>query len=107
MASSSSGGLNDVIDKNELIDIKFSGNPYTWSNGREGLANIKERLNRAFTNERWRIKLCLPKYNHNRIKILVFHTTYDIICCHLFLQRRKFVYFILYFQNQEWIFEVE
>ena len=107
VASSSSGGLNDVIDKNELIDIKFSGNPYTWSNGREGLANIKERLNRAFTNERWRIKLCLPKYNHNRIKILVFHTTYDIICSHLFLQRRKFVYFILFFQNQEWIFEVE
>ena len=55
MASSSSGGPNKVIEKNGLIDINFSGNPYTWSNGREGLANIKERLDRAFANERWRL----------------------------------------------------
>ena len=52
MASSSSGGPNEVIEKNGLIDINFSGNPYTWSNGREGLANIKEMLDRAFANDR-------------------------------------------------------
>ena len=55
VASSSSGGPNDVNEKNGLIDINFSSNPYTWSNGREGLANIKERLDRAFVYDRWRL----------------------------------------------------
>ena len=59
VASSSSGFPNDVIEKNGLIDINFSGNPYTCSNGREGLANIKERLDRAFANDRW--KLIFPR----------------------------------------------
>ena len=78
VASSSSGGLNDVIDKNGLIDIKFSGNPYTWSNGREGLANIKERLDRAFANERWRlifprvVVLNLPSSNSDHSPIVLF-----------------------------------
>ena len=55
VASSSSGGPNDVIEKNWLIDINFLGNPYTWSNGREGLENMIERLDRAFANDRWRL----------------------------------------------------
>ena len=54
VATPSNGGPNVVIDKNGLIDLQFSGNPYTWSNKREGLANIKERLDRGFANERWR-----------------------------------------------------
>ena len=54
VAGSSSERPNAVIDKNGLIDLNFSGNPYTWSNRREGLANVKERLDRAFANERWR-----------------------------------------------------
>ena len=54
IAGSSSGGLQSVIKENGLIDMMFSGNPFTWSNKREGLANIKERLDRAFANDKWR-----------------------------------------------------
>ena len=52
---SSRGGPNDVIDKKGLINLQFLGNPYPWSNKREGFANIKERLDRAFANKRWRL----------------------------------------------------
>ena len=55
VANPSSGGLNEVIDKSGLINLQFSCNPFTWSNRREGLANIKERLDRAFANDRWRL----------------------------------------------------
>ena len=78
VASSSSGGSNEVIEKNGLIDINFSGNPYTWSNRREGLANIKERLYRAFANDRWRlifpraIVLNLPSSSSNHSPIVLF-----------------------------------
>ena len=55
MANPSNGGPNEVIDKSGLIILQFSSNPFTWSNRREGLANIKERLDRAFANDRWRL----------------------------------------------------
>ena len=51
MANPSNGGPNEVIDKSGLINLQFSGNPFTCSNRREGLANIKERLDRAFAND--------------------------------------------------------
>ena len=54
VADSSSRGPWSVIEENGLIDMMFSGNPFTWSNKRAGLANIKERLDRAFANDRWR-----------------------------------------------------
>ncbi|KAK4565001.1 hypothetical protein RGQ29_006876 [Quercus rubra] len=54
VATPSNRGSSAVIDKNGLIDLQLSGNPYTWSNKKEGLANIKERLDRGFANERWR-----------------------------------------------------
>ena len=78
VASSSSGGPNEVIEKNGLIDINFSGNPYTWSNRREGLANIKERLDRAFANDRWRLifpraaVLNLPSLSSDHSPIVLF-----------------------------------
>ena len=78
VASSSSGGPNEVIEKNGLIDINFSSNPYTWSNGREGLANIKERLDRAFANDRWRlifpraVVLNLPSSSSDHYPIVLF-----------------------------------
>ncbi|KAL0014567.1 hypothetical protein SO802_001636 [Lithocarpus litseifolius] len=54
VAESFSRGPQLVIEENGIIDMMFSGNPFTWSNKREGLANIKERLDRAFANDRWR-----------------------------------------------------
>ena len=55
VASSSRDKPREVINNNGLIDIHFSGNPFTWSNRRDELANIKERLNRIFSNDKWRI----------------------------------------------------
>ncbi|KAK3012929.1 hypothetical protein RJ639_008632 [Escallonia herrerae] len=53
--SSSSGGLNGFINSNFLLDLGFSGNPFTWSNNRPLSTNIKERLDKAYANSLWRI----------------------------------------------------
>ena len=55
VASSSRDKPGEIINNNGLIDIHFFGNPFTWSNRREALANIKERLDRVFSNDKWRI----------------------------------------------------
>ena len=55
VASLSRDKPREVINNNRLINIHFSGNPFTWSNRREGLANIKEILDRVFSNDKWRI----------------------------------------------------
>ncbi|KAK3006808.1 hypothetical protein RJ639_015769 [Escallonia herrerae] len=52
--SSSSGSINGFIDNNQLVDLGFSGNPFTWSNNRPLAANIKERLDKAYANIQWR-----------------------------------------------------
>jgi hypothetical protein len=36
-----------------MIDLGFSGNPYTWSNNRQGLGLIKERLDRGIASLEW------------------------------------------------------
>ncbi|KAL2936222.1 Exodeoxyribonuclease III [Bienertia sinuspersici] len=40
-------------DNAGMIDLGFQGNPFTWTNGREGAAVIRERLDRAITNTKW------------------------------------------------------
>jgi hypothetical protein len=36
-----------------MIDLGFSGNPYTWSNHRQGHSLIKERLDRGIATNQW------------------------------------------------------
>lgn len=36
-----------------LVDLGFSGPPFTWTNMRQGRANIKERLDRGLGNQAW------------------------------------------------------
>jgi len=36
-----------------MIDLGFSGNPYTWSNHRQGHCLIKERLDRGIATNQW------------------------------------------------------
>lgn len=36
-----------------LVDLGFSGNPYTWDNMRECMAAIRERFDRALVNPPW------------------------------------------------------
>ena len=54
VASSSRDRPREVINNNGLINIHFLGYPFTWSNRREGLANIKEILDKVFSNDKWR-----------------------------------------------------
>ncbi len=53
-ASSSNSELGGFLFDCNLIDLRFYGNSFTWSNKRKGQANIKDRLDRAVTNVGWR-----------------------------------------------------
>lgn len=44
--------LRSIVDMCHLMDMGFQG-PHTWSNGREGRAKIKERIDRAWCNAEW------------------------------------------------------
>lgn len=43
------------IDAQGLMDLSFTGNPFTWSNRQAGKANIQERLDRAMGNSQWSV----------------------------------------------------
>ncbi|KAG0452170.1 hypothetical protein HPP92_026103 [Vanilla planifolia] len=40
----------DIMQELQLVDLGFSGNRFTWSNGKQGGARILERLDRALMN---------------------------------------------------------
>lgn len=42
-------------DALNLLDLGFQGQPYTWSNRREGEELVSERLDRVLCNPEWRI----------------------------------------------------
>lgn len=46
--------FRECVDHCNLIDLGFSGQKYTWSNKRQGLGLIQERLDRVFANPNWR-----------------------------------------------------
>jgi hypothetical protein len=52
-ASSSSAPFFNFVHTNALVDLGYEGNPFTWTNKRHGLANIKERLDRCFATQEW------------------------------------------------------
>ncbi|XP_021728702.1 uncharacterized protein LOC110695776 [Chenopodium quinoa] len=45
--------LNLLADAACFVDLDFQGNPFTWHNSREGVAIIRERLDRAMANPSW------------------------------------------------------
>lgn len=46
--------FRDVLQICELVDLGFSGVPYTYDNRREGRSNVKVRLDRALADNSWR-----------------------------------------------------
>jgi hypothetical protein len=53
VASSSLCPFKGFIDHFGLVDLGFSGNPFTWSNSRQGNDSIKERLDRGIASISW------------------------------------------------------
>jgi hypothetical protein len=53
VASSSNCPFKGFIDHFGLVDLGFSGNPFTWCNQRQGNDTIKERLDRGIANLSW------------------------------------------------------
>ncbi|XP_027171734.1 uncharacterized protein LOC113771340 [Coffea eugenioides] len=45
--------FNNFINDNQLVDIGFEGNPWTWSNNWEDVGEVKERLNRGLCCIDW------------------------------------------------------
>ncbi|KAK3030664.1 hypothetical protein RJ639_035868 [Escallonia herrerae] len=52
-ASPSHGGFPSVMLEKGLVDLGFSGNPFTWTNKQPLQANIRERLDRGLGNPQW------------------------------------------------------
>jgi hypothetical protein len=87
-ASSSSNAFHGLLDSCGMIDLRFSSNPYTWSNKRQGPHLIKERLDRGIANSHW-VHLFshysiqhLPAYSsdHNRIILNTVPTDLTLPC---------------------------
>lgn len=49
-------------DEASLIDLGFSGNPYTWENAREGASMIRERLDGSLEKAKW-----LETFSHTKV----------------------------------------
>lgn len=52
--SSLSRSMSRFLWQTGVIDLGFSGNPFTWTNGREGSGLIMGRLDRGLGNGDWR-----------------------------------------------------
>ncbi|XP_075663408.1 uncharacterized protein LOC142632996 [Castanea sativa] len=56
---SSVNNIRTFITNTAAIDLGFKGPPFTWTNKREDLANIRERLDQCMCNQEW--QLLFPK----------------------------------------------
>jgi hypothetical protein len=70
VSSSSNCPLRNFINLFGMVNLGFAENPYTWSNNRQGLQLIKERLDRGLASPNW-IHLHL-KYSLLHLSTLAF-----------------------------------
>ncbi|XP_050238375.1 uncharacterized protein LOC126687864 [Mercurialis annua] len=68
-----------VLDDCGLIDLGWSGNNFTWDNGRVGVDNIKQRLDRFLATSEW-IALFPDYSSQHLVRISLDHCP---ICLHL------------------------
>ncbi|KAB1219218.1 hypothetical protein CJ030_MR3G001299 [Morella rubra] len=74
---SSSNGLFQLSLSHGLVDVDFTGNPFTWTNGKDGQHAIFERLDKGVANGPWRLlfpraMVChLPRYASDHAPILL------------------------------------
>lgn len=47
-----------------LVNLGFHGDPYTWTNAREGVALIRKRLGRALVNHSWNSEFLATQVSH-------------------------------------------
>lgn len=52
------------MDKASLVDLGYNGNTFTWTNARDGMEIIRERLNRALANPEWLVKFPHTQVTH-------------------------------------------
>ena len=77
VTESSVSHLRDFMSNTGAINLGFTGPSFTWSNRREGLANIKERLDQGLCDQEWQslfpkagVKhLCNSNSDHNPIML--------------------------------------
>ena len=53
LGEASTRSFSNFVHATGAIDLGFIGSRFTWSNKHEGLANIKERLDKAVCNQEW------------------------------------------------------
>ncbi|CAL5404679.1 unnamed protein product [Camellia sinensis] len=63
-----------------LMDLEFNGNAFTWSNNQVGLANVQERLDKAFATADWRALFPYAQVFHES-RIGSDHCPVIIKCC--------------------------
>ncbi|XP_058008905.1 uncharacterized protein LOC131183070 [Hevea brasiliensis] len=56
--------FHNFINQWGLIDMGFIGAPTTWNNIREGLANIRERLDRSLATSPWLLHFSMAMVMH-------------------------------------------
>jgi len=52
-ASSSTDSFTGFVNLFGMIDLGFTGNPFTWSNHRDGHQLIRQRLDRGMASSQW------------------------------------------------------
>src|ERR1041385_8193198 len=56
--------FRDALLDCELWNLGFSGLPFTYNNGRTGMANVRVRLDRACADEAWREVFPMARVQH-------------------------------------------